>query len=198
MSGHTLPTGRAGRMLALGITLIVALAAWFAVASPLLDWHAERADRLYQRRALERRMAVVAATLPQLRASETARTAKGPAPTTLLEGATDAVAAASLQERVQEMAAQVGAALASTETLPATQAGAYRRIGLHISLSAPWTVLVRLLELVEQASPRMLVDDLQLHGARMVAAPPDPPLEAGFTVFAFRAGNAATPQATAP
>ena len=197
MSGHALPTGRSGRILALGIALIVMLAAWFAIASPLLDWHAERADRLDQRRTLERRMAGVAATLPQLRQSETARTAKGPVPTTLLDGATDAVAAASLQERVQEMATQVGAALTSAETLPATQAGTYRRIGLHVSLIAPWTVLVQLLQLVEQASPRMLVDDLQLHGARMVAAPADPPLEADFTVFAFRAG-AATPQAAAP
>ena len=88
--------------------------------------------------------------------------------------------------------------MASAETLPATQmpttqAGAYRRIGLHVSLSAPWTVLARLLQSIERASPRMLVDDLQLHAARMVAAPPDPPLEAGFTVFAFRAGAAPAP-----
>ncbi len=191
MAAHTLPTGRAGRMLALGITLIVVLAAWFAVAAPLLDWHAERAELLDQRRALARRMAEVAATLPQLRQSEAAGGAKGPAPATLLEGASDAVAAASLQERVQEMAGRAGAALTSAETLPATQAGAYRRIGLHVTLSASWTVLVKLLQSIEEASPRMLVDDVQLHGARMVAAPPDPPLEAGFTVLAFRAAVAA-------
>ncbi len=183
-------------MLALGITFILLLVVWFAVASPLLDWHAERAERLDQRRALAGRMAQVAATLPQLRQSEAAGGARGPAPATLLDGASDAIAAATLQERVQEMAGRAGAALTSAETLPATQAGEYRRIGLHVTLSASWTVLVKLLQSVEQASPRMLVDDLQLHGPRMVAAPPDPPLEAGFTVLAFRAGTA--PAASPP
>jgi general secretion pathway protein M len=105
----------------------------------------------------------------------------------LLDGATDAVAAAALQQRVQDMATRAGATLTSAETLPATQTGAYRRIGLHVSLNAPWAVLARLLAAVDQGTPRMLVDDLQLHGARLVARPADPALDAGFTVFAFRA-----------
>ena len=192
MTAGGLPTGRAGSLLALGLALIVLLTAWFAVAAPLLDWYAERGARLDQRLVLARRMAALAATLPRLRQAEAGAATSGIAPSMLLEGATDAVAAATLQERVQDMARQAGVSLASAETLPATPAGAYRRIGLRVSLSGPWPVLVTLLEQVEQASPRMLLDDLQLHGPRMVAPPPNPPLEAGFTVFAFRAPIAAS------
>ena len=90
------------------------------------------------------------------------------------------------------MAVRVGATLATTEALPAVQSGAFRQIGLHVALIAPWPVLVRLLQQIELATPRMLVDDLQVHGARLAAAPPDRPLDAGFTVLAFRASAPAT------
>lgn len=186
------PTGPAGRMLALGLTLIMLASVWFAAASPLIGWYRDRASDLEQRRVLLRRMIAVAQTVPALRLDVSRAPRAGASPTGasgsgLLEGATDAVAAAALQQRVQDMATRAGATLTSAETLPATQTGAYRRIGLHVSLNAPWAVLVRLLQAVEQGTPRMLVDDLQLHGARLVVRPADPPLDAGFTVFAFRA-----------
>ena len=38
-----LPTGRRGRLLALGMTFAVLGALWAGVAAPLLDWHALRA-----------------------------------------------------------------------------------------------------------------------------------------------------------
>jgi general secretion pathway protein M len=189
----TLPTGQAGRLLALGLTFIVLALVWLAVASPLIEWHSERAERLDQQRTLERRMEALTERLPELRqaASAGARAGgTGPAAASLLEGATDAVAAASLQQLVQDMATRAGATLSSAETLPVTQTGSYRRIGLHVSVNAPWSVLIRLLQAIDSAAPRMLVDDFQVHGTHSVVQPPDPPLDAGFTVFAFRSGAA--------
>jgi general secretion pathway protein M len=72
--------------------------------------------------------------------------------------------------------------------LPAQSVGNYRRIGLHIALQAQWPVLVRLLQSVERANPRMLVDDLRLHGPPMQNAAL--PMDASFTVLAFRGGSA--------
>jgi general secretion pathway protein M len=189
----TLPTGQAGRLLALGLTAIVVALLWLGVASPLIAWHDERAERLEQRQILADRMAMLARSLPSLReaAAQAAPPGSGAAASgSLLEGASDAVAAASLQQLVQDMATRSGATLASAETLPATQAGAYRRIGVHVALQATWPVLIHLLQSVAAASPRMLVDDLQLHATHSVQQPPDPPLGAGFTVYAFRAGEA--------
>lgn len=193
---ETLPTGRRGQALAAGLLLLVLAAAWIAVAAPLLAWHADRAEALEQRSALARRMAQVAGTLPDLQQHAAAVDAAGPVAATLLGGSTDAVAGATLQQLVQDMATQAGASLSSTEALPAETlaagvgttdtAAAYRRIGVRVALSAPWPVLVQLLRAVGQASPQMLVDELQIRGARQFGIPGDLPLEASFIVLGFR------------
>jgi len=182
----TLPTGRPGQALALALLGLVLVMAWFAVVAPLLDWHAERAVALDGRAALARRMAQVAATLPDLRrATSTAPT--GPAVLALIEGGSDAVAGAALVQAMQDMAGRAGAALSSTETLPAEAAGAYRRVGVRVALSATWPVLVELLRAVNQASPQLLVDDLQLRGMRQYGVAGEPPLDASFVAIGFRA-----------
>jgi hypothetical protein len=90
---------------------------------------------------------------------------------------------------VQDMATAKGANLVSVESLPAETAGAYRRIGLKLSMNAPWPVLVALLQSVEQATPPMLVDDLQIHGSPIAILNRAAGLEAGFTIYSFRAGG---------
>ena len=184
---ESLPTGRRGQILAWALLLALLAAAWAAVGAPLLDWHAEREDALQQRATLARRMAQVAAGLPDLQRQAAAAAASGPVAATLLDGSTDAVAGATLQQKIQDMAGRAGAALSSTETLPAETVASFRRIGVRVALSAPWGVLVQLLRAVEEASPQMLVDDLQIHSVRRIGIAGDVPLEASFTVLGFRA-----------
>lgn len=183
----SLPTGRRGQALAAGLLVAVVAAVWQAVASPLLASYADGAETLAARAALARRMEQVAAEVPELRRRVAAAAAAGPAPVSVLPGATDAVAAAALQGLVQDMARRGGAVLSSTEALPAEPAGAYRRVGLRVALTAPWPVLVRLLRAIDAASPVMLVDDVRLQAVRLVARPDDAPLNASLTVLAFRA-----------
>lgn len=183
----SLPQGRRGQLLALALTLTVAAVAWVGVVSPLIAWHAEQTERLAERQALAHRMTDLAERLPALKAQAAARNLSGPAPSALLPGNTDAVAGAALQQLVQQMATGVGAPLNSVEVLPAEAVGNYRRIGLHVALSAPWPALVRLLQSIEQAAPPMLIDDLRLRGAPM--GNPALPMDASFTVLAFRGGR---------
>jgi len=182
-----LPDGPRGRILAAGLTLALLAALWFGAAMPLIGWHQDRAAELAQRRALLARMQVLAETLPDLEhRSDGAR----PAPAALLPGATDALAAAAMQSAVQAMAAAAGADLASMETLPAEARGGYRRIGLHVSLAAPWPVLVELLRSAGQQQPRMLVDDVQLRAPPMQVREAAAPVSASFTLLAFRTAPA--------
>ena len=188
-----LPTGRRGQMLALGLTLVAIAVAWIGLVSPALGWYQDRTETLAQRRVLAERMAAVAATTPALRAQVQAAAA-GPARLAVLEGATDAIAGASLQQQVQDMMGQTGATLTSAESLPPEPAGAYRRIGLHVSVTASWTVMVALLTALQNAAPRMLVDDMQLQSGQLLSASnASHPLEASFTVLAFYAGAEAPP-----
>ncbi len=185
-----LPTGPRGRLLAVGLALVLAASAWAGVVEPMLGWYAERAQALESRRVLARHMADLAAQLPELMAAAKSRQAAGPPVNTLLDGASDALAGAALQGLVETMAANARARLASAETLPAEQVGQHRRIGLRVSVDASWPVLVRLFQSLAQASPRMFIDDLQLHAPPLAARSRALTLDATFTILALRAGTA--------
>src|SRR4051794_5890803 len=147
MAALDLPTGRRGQLLALGLTIAVLGGLWAGVAAPLLDWYALRAEQVQARAAVARRMAELAETLPALRdQARLVATPGRPAQGAVLEGASDAIAAATLQGRLQEMAARAGAPLSSAEALPGEAAGAWRRIGVRVAVNAPWPAIIRLLQ----------------------------------------------------
>ena len=184
-----LPTGSRGRLLALSLTALALLVLWFGIASPVLGWYQDRTEQLNQREMLARRMAGLAAARPELERQAAGLTASSAAPNALLAGETDAVAAATLQERMQDMAGKAGAQLSSVEMLPAAQAGQFRRIGLRVAVQAGMTNVIHLLELIEQATPRMLIDELDLQRRLLLTRPNAPDLDARFIVYAFRAGQ---------
>lgn len=183
--GNSLPTGARGRLLAVGVMLIGAAVLWIVVAAPISRWNVDLADQRAAREALAQRMGALSESLPNLeRQMAMATPADLPARSTI-DGATDALAAATLQELVQNMGRKAGVTLRSVEALPVEQVGQYRRIGLRVALDGNWPTLIHLLQAIEQASPRMLVDDLQLQrGALLVGA--DATLGTTLAVFGFR------------
>lgn len=187
-AGHLdLPTGRRGQILAVVLPIVLLAALWFGAAVPAIDWYAERAETLARQRTLAARMADLAAALPALQTQLDA-SAKAPAPTVaLLDGTTDGIAGAALQGRVQELASAAGANLTSIETLTPEPAGSARRVGVRVSLTAPWPVLVHLLEQLAEGPPRMVADDLQLHSALVIRRSEVSPIDVSLSVYAFRA-----------
>lgn len=184
-----LPEGREGRLLASLVTLVALLLVWFALIAPLRDWYADRARALHDRQALAAHMQALVGRLPALRARAEAIAAAGSlAGGALIPGSSDAVASASIQERVVAAASAQGLTLSSSEALPASQAGAYRRVGVRVSIDAPFPPVIHLLEALETSHPSLLIDDLQMHGARLVGQSDDSPLTVAFTVLGFRQG----------
>jgi general secretion pathway protein M len=188
---EALPEGRRGRVLALGVTLLLLALAWFGAVQPLIDVYAAGDVALRQRRELAGRMADLAGTLGALRQQAATLATAGPPTTATLTGATDAIAAASLQSLVESMTGTAGAHLTSAEALPAEQLGAYRRVALRVSVDAKWATLVGLLQAIGRATPRMFVDELQLHAQPTGDKVPEQPLDIAFTVLAFRAATSA-------
>ncbi|MBN9509908.1 MAG: hypothetical protein J0I21_12450 [Alphaproteobacteria bacterium] len=182
----SLPTGWPGRLLALGMTCLLLAAIWLAAVAPLAGWYDDRADALAVQRERTRHMEALAALLPALR-RQAAAVPPDAEHVALLEGDSDPVAGARLQERMQAIAAATGLTPSSIEMLPAAQVGAYRRIGLRLSVAADWAVLIRLLQGIQQATPRMLVDDLTLRAEHPAAPTPGQTITAELTVLAFRA-----------
>jgi general secretion pathway protein M len=187
---ENLPNGRRGQLLAIGLTVIGLAVLWVAVVSPLVSLYKSRAQDLDDRRLVAARMASIAGSVPALLRQAAALHAAAPAGRTIaLEAPSDAVAGARLQQRMQDLAATTGITLSSIETLPAQQQGGYRRISLRVTCSAPWPVLIGLLQELEVSTPRMLIDDLDLSASPDLDHPNGIAIGANFTVIAFRPGT---------
>lgn len=182
-----LPEGRRGRLLAAAVTLLLLLVVWLAAAEPLLAWYDAGNAALRQRRELAGRMADLAGTLPALRHQAATLANVGAPAEATLSGTTDAIAAASLQGLLESMSGTAGAHLTSAEALPAEQLGAYRRIALRVTVDATWPNLIALMQAIDRATPRMFVDELQLHAQPTSEKMQALPLDISFTVLAFRA-----------
>lgn len=181
-----LPTGARGRALALAITVLAAALLWLGAAVPLRDWYDARQQRLDALLAKADRMHALAAALPALRRRAAARVT-APEQAGLVAGATDALAAASLQSALEAMAQQAGTSLGSTETLPASPApGGMRAIRVRASVRAPWPAFLALLRRIDESPVRMVADDLHLHALLPPPHDGDLAVEASFAVTAFR------------
>jgi len=176
--------------LALSLLLVALAGGYLLVVSPIIGLYAERAAVLENRQMLLPRLHAAAEELPALRARiEQLRTAAGTRKITL-EGASDALAAAALQSRIEELAASVGATIGSTESLPAESRGGYRRIGLRYVLSGQYETLVNFLAKLEAATPPLVIDNLHIHGVlRRPGTPQSAGLDAGLDVYGFRDGE---------
>lgn len=136
------------------------------------------------------RLQAAAAELPSLRTRITRLRSAARSSKLTLEGASDAIASADLQSRIDALASSVGAAIGSSESLPAVARGPYRRIGLRLALSGPYETLIKLLARLEAATPPLVIDNLQIHGVSRRPGLPrsefDQGLDAGVDVYGFR------------
>jgi general secretion pathway protein M len=187
-----LPTGRAGQALALAILCLVLGGVYLLVVSPVLDLYAQREATLADRRMLAPRLSAAAAELPELRARLAELQAAATTRKIALDGASDAIAAANLQSRIEELASAAGVTIGSTEGLAAENRGGYRRIGLRLAISGDYDAMVKLLAAIETAAPPLILSNVQFHGVlRQVGQPPmgqpqTSRLDAGFEVYGFR------------
>jgi hypothetical protein len=183
----SLTTGYQGRLLALLLLLAVLGGIYLVVAAPLLELYAGRAAVVENGRMLVPRLKAAADELPELRARVADLRATAGARKVTLEGSSDAIASANLQNRIAELAASVGVTTGSTESLPVEVRGGYRRIGLRYTLSGPYENLVKLLAKLEAATPPLVIENLHIHGVlRRPGTPAAGALDAGLDVFGFR------------
>jgi general secretion pathway protein M len=187
MSPTALPTGRQGRLLALALLLVALSGVYLLPAAPLLDLYADRAAAVENARRLLPRLRATADDLPRLRARLAELRASAGTQKVTLEGSSDAIASANLQSRIAELAAAIGVAIGSTESLPAEVRGGYRRIGLRYALSGPYETLVKFLARLEIATPPLVIDNLQIRGVlRRPGTAAVSTLDAGLAVYGFR------------
>jgi general secretion pathway protein M len=170
--------------------LVVLAATYLLAVAPLLDLYAGREAIAEDRRMAIPRLRAAAAELPALRSRVAELRITASTRKVTLEGASDAIASANLQSRIEELAASVGATIGSTESLPAEVHGGYRRIGLRYVLSGPYETLVKFLAKLEAAAPPLVIDNLHIHGVlRRPGTPAASGLDAGVDVYGFRSNE---------
>lgn len=167
---------------------------YVAVAAPLLALYRERDGELATRRMLDHHLRAAAATVPMLESEvgslrQLAKTQK-----ITIDGSSDALAAAGLQSHIERLAAADAITIASIEGLPAEIRRIYRRIGLRMAVSGTYDSLVRFLAALENATPPLVLDNLQIHTERRVlGSDAFGQLRASLEVYGFRSNDAALP-----
>jgi hypothetical protein len=183
-----LPTGPRGRTLALALTILVGVSVWFAVIAPLQQWYDDRAELLRRQQAMARRMNSLVETLPTLR-REAGNNGAGNTRAVLLTGETDALAAASLQQRIDELAVAAGVRIGSEEILPNQTEGDMRAVAIRVTVAASFHDFTAWLLALARSETPMVVDELQLRGPPVKPAA-DLPVDANLTVTSYRAAKA--------
>jgi general secretion pathway protein M len=187
-----LPTGSLGRALALAILGALIGLVYLATISPLIDLYRTREVTLTERQLLIPRLLRVTAEVPTLRARLAELQATGTTRDVALDGASDALASANLQSRIEQLATANGVTITSTEAIPAEDRGPYRRIGLRLTVSGKYEAIVKLLAAVEEAQPPIVVGNLQMHGLfRAIEVRTNHALDTRFEVYGLRINHAA-------
>jgi general secretion pathway protein M len=187
-----MPSGRPARLLALLLLLVVLAAVYLLLVAPVLGLYRERAAILDERLMLAPRLSAAGAEVPALRARLATLAAASRARKVTLDGASDAIASANLESRIDALAAAAGATVGSTESLPAKAVGPYRRIGLRVVLSGSYQTLVKLLAALDGTPPPLVIDDLEIHGMILPQSQPrNLGLNVSLNVYGFRSSASA-------
>lgn len=109
-----------------------------------------------------------------------------PDPAWFLPGETDALAAASLQDRVTSIAQAAGAELRSIQIIPATDEDGVRRVGATVEMSTRTSGLLRAAYALESGTPYLFITGTEAVAEVDGTPTDDPTLVVRFDVSGYR------------
>jgi general secretion pathway protein M len=187
-----LPTGSAGRLLALALLLLpLALLARFLIA-PAWQAYAAQGERIAEARAQLQRYQRLAAQLPALREQEAGLRGQQLLTPYLIDAPNSALGAASVQQRQQDIATAHQGRILSTRVLKTTDDGPFERITVNARLQVPLEGLQAMLYELETGQPYLFFEDISVMGRtvrrsrRQPSAATVGPLETRLTLYGLR------------
>jgi hypothetical protein len=186
------PTGRRGQALALAMAITAAAVLWFGIVAPVQAWYQDRAELLHRQNAIAHRMGMLVETLPALKRQVEQAVQYRVASAGLLSGTTDALAATSLQQRIDEFAATSGTRVVSEEILPVLAEGGLRAISVRLTVTAPWRSLIRLFLALSRSEIPMAADEIIVRGPPGNTRDVDLTVDANLTVTSYRQAKVET------
>ncbi|HEX4193777.1 MAG TPA: type II secretion system protein GspM [Stellaceae bacterium] len=149
---------------ALAIAILVAIVAvlYYAVAQPLIDTYADDRATIAQRQDALLRYQRAAQELPQRQRALTTLQQQQTKTDGFLEGTSDTLIAAQIQNRVKTSANTARAELKSSQVLPAEADGKLKRIAVRNQISADTAGLLAIFHDLEAQSPALFLDNVTL------------------------------------
>ncbi|WP_340116982.1 type II secretion system protein GspM [Pelagibius sp. 7325] len=182
------------RIGAVALLLAVPLLCYAAVVAPLASHRASLDEDLARLEDSLARYKAFAAERPRLAEALAAAEAAEPDTGLYLEGASDALAAARLQDLLNAIVERNGGRLDSVRVLPSASEAGYRRVAVEVFLEGRLEALRDILYSVETEKPFLFVRNLDIAvggrfqtGAEAQAAQE---LEVRLEVYAYRNGDA--------
>ena len=163
------PNSLLSRTLALILLVLVLLSGGRLVVAPLLAVFQNNASRIEQTEVLLRRYQALAEQRPAIADRLVAQQDLAASAGGYLQGPSDALAAAELQDRVKSVIEGAGGELRSTQILPAgTVEGiaVIRRAALRVQFDATIENLAEILYELESGEPYLLIDQLSVRDQR--------------------------------
>ena len=154
------------RLAAIALLVAVIAVVYGVGVAPLLSAHGKADRAIAEANELMSRYQLVAARRDTLEAQLQALRADRSMVGIYLDGDTDALAAASLQEVVNATVEGTGGRLRSIQILPAQDDGKFRRISVRAQMSATIVQLARLLYAFEASKTYLFIDNLDVANRR--------------------------------
>jgi general secretion pathway protein M len=154
------------RATALALLFGLILLAYAVVIAPLVAGYRQSEGAVAEARELLAGYRTVAARRDQLEAQLAALADRQDDSGLYLAGATDALAAAALQDDVKGAIEAGGGNLRSIQILTAEDEEGFRRVGVRVQLTATVSDLLRILHGIEAGRPFLFVDALEVNNRR--------------------------------
>lgn len=162
-----------------------------AVAVPVATANRAYDESIESLRFQHEKLQRLAAIKSPLQAQLARLQAQGPRAGDLLDGGSEALAGAQLQEIAKRNIRQAGGTLASTQMLPTSKNQFFERVTVRVQLTASVTALQRVLHAIESNRPLLFVDYFEIktrqasRGANVNSSLPVP-LAVNFNVSGYR------------
>ena len=158
-----LPTGVRGQLTALALLAVVLILVFHFVALPFMDFYRARDDQIFDLRQQVLRYRYQLAERPALEEAANALESNNPLNAVTLPGGNPALAAASLQQRLQELAVENNVRVMSLSVRTPQPDGPLERIALDARVQAEIVGLRNLLFELENAEPFLFFDYFSVH-----------------------------------
>ena len=156
------PRGVRGKLLALGLLVAAAGAAYALVAEPVYTGYARTGEVIAESERLLGDYRRLGAARPALEARLVELEAREDRRGDYLEAASDTLAAAALQGDLRKLFERTGAVQRSVQALPAARIDGVIKIAVRAQFTAETEALAAILHALETGRPFLFVDDLDI------------------------------------